>query len=42
MSVQDIRYLIRVFGRDAKIIDVINVLRFIIDMGNKLRNKGSE
>ena len=39
MTMRDIRWLIDKFGPEAKVMDVINVITFIVEMGEALRSK---
>lgn len=42
MTIKELQGLIRIFGGDAKVKDVNNVLKFIAEVGQELRAKGNE
>ena len=39
MRLADLEWLITVFGREAKVVDVMNALRLIAEEGEKLRRE---
>ena len=40
MTINDIRFLIRIFGKSARVIDVVSTLSFVVSMGEHLKNGG--
>lgn len=42
LEIKELKELIRVFGPDAKVKDVLNCLKLIVEMGQKLKAEGEK